>query len=91
MVPVVRDTVRERYDAGFRPGIQAIAVTYKILTVPDSGRTGMPQRVTTSGRPQLTWDPIWVNMLESRGGARHQDSPDPQLTIIEQIFAFSDS
>jgi hypothetical protein len=36
LVPVVRDAAREHYDAKFRPGFQAIAVTYKMLTVPDS-------------------------------------------------------
>ena len=36
LVPVVRDAAREHYDAGFWPGSQAIAVTYKMLTVPDS-------------------------------------------------------
>jgi hypothetical protein len=38
LVPVVRDAAREHDDAGFRPSFQAITVTYKMLTVPDSGR-----------------------------------------------------
>lgn len=57
LVPVVRDAAREHDDAGFRPGFQAITVTYKMLTVPDSGRDRNAATSATNRRDILAAPP----------------------------------